>query len=330
MPPSTLASTGPDVADFIHVSRPTIARYLALKAQAEEDADAARAAADRVADAKRDAIAAEREVMDLERADQRGEMVRNIHAPGENTVIIRDVRRLEATEQRRDNFTEVLHVAIARHKALVAKAEASGRLLARAGSYLSGTIGTELNVAPDIPLPLEDGEDLMAASTRTRAKLADLVEQRRAVKHGPGTIAEAKAAMRRAVDKLRQAPDVATLFAPEPFMRWPTWRLPEGLGIGSGYLPSKVDGAALLAFLFPDQLVAALDREIEAHAPTDAMTQDRREQRLAEIDGEILWLGYDEQTLVDASGSVLQPRPNADVRCVLWIASNSPPPKGTS
>jgi hypothetical protein len=82
-----------------------------------------------------------------------------------------------------------------------------------------------------------------------------------------------------------------------------------------------VDALALFAWLHRDQLIAALDREINSEADDKcALTHEVRERQAAEVSGDLLAVERDEASLMFrawADGSSVAPRP--DLAPAAWL-----------
>lgn len=88
------------------------------------------------------------------------------------------------------------------------------------------------------------------------------------------------------------------------------------------------DSQAMIAWLFKKQLLAAVDAEIaELSDDKGALTDEQREQKLAEIDRDILAVEREEEELVsmaESQGQTISRRTNSDPRAILGLASTMP------
>lgn len=86
-----------------------------------------------------------------------------------------------------------------------------------------------------------------------------------------------------------------------------------------------IDPVGLLAWLFPTEMQAAIDREIDAVGEDDiALSAEERLQRLKQIDSDILASEREEAAFGELAG--LLPRPDIDPRAALGLASTMPAP----
>ncbi len=99
----------------------------------------------------------------------------------------------------------------------------------------------------------------------------------------------------------RGTPDVSMLVEFDRDIAWPTMRQQsQVIGAERHLAFAEVpDTIGLLAWMFKDALIAALDREIDAEADdAAALTHEQRQQREAEALGDLLAVERDECALV--------------------------------
>jgi hypothetical protein len=173
---------------------------------------------------------------------------------------------------------------------------------------------------------LQAGENardgLERAARRTRALKAD----RREVLAAPLPSSLAKRfAWHEMLARIEAAkPDVTpAIDRGEPII-FPTRRLEQYGGQQDLF---ATDPVGLMAWLFPAEVRAAIDREIDAAAEDEiALSPEQRSERLAEIDGDILASEREEAAYAELAG--LLPRPDIDPRAALQLADIMPAPKG--
>ena len=87
-----------------------------------------------------------------------------------------------------------------------------------------------------------------------------------------------------------------------------------------------VDVEALLCWTFKDQMIAAVDKEIELRGDdANALSDAQRAERTATILGDLLMSEREEELLIEhgeAKGIVLARRTNADPRALLGLSSD--------
>ncbi|MDR3401945.1 MAG: hypothetical protein P4L99_05535 [Chthoniobacter sp.] len=173
---------------------------------------------------------------------------------------------------------------------------------------------------------LQNGErardGLERAARRTRALQAD----RREVMAAPIPAALAKDLAWQQVQARADAakPDVTSLIDHGGRVKFPTVRTAiEQHGSMSDLF--AVDPVALLAWCFPNEVKAAIDREIDENAEDEiALSSSERIERLATIDADILWSEREECAFSELAG--LLPRADIDPRAALGLADTMPAP----
>lgn len=165
-------------------------------------------------------------------------------------------------------------------------------------------------------------DELERAARRTRALQAD----RREVMAAPIPAAVAKELAWQQVQARADAakPDVTSLIDHGGPVRFPTVRTAiEQHGSMSDLF--AVDPVALLAWCFPNEVKAAIDREIDENAEDEiALSSSERIERLATIDADILWSEREECAFSELAG--LLPRADIDPRAALGLADTMPAP----
>jgi len=277
-----------------------------------------------------DALQAKVDKARRERADletERAGLEDSLHGRRFHKQVAQDI------ERRIERADEALKVASANFDRAWAKLEAASETwnargqLCRALDYFlrhHGNLeGVEQAESPTPPRP-SGAQGWAGALARVREELANVDADAHAVRTAPLPAAEAKDAARRHVEGLaeRARPDVRGLVEFGRPIEWPIYPLREAGGAG----PAKAnlpDARALLAWLHPDQMLAALESEIDAVADdAQAISADEREALLARIPAKKLRAERLEEAIITAAahaGTVLERRPDADPRAVLGI-----------
>lgn len=178
-----------------------------------------------------------------------------------------------------------------------------------------------LDVVPaPAPTPfMEEGEMLTAedAVVRISAKIGELVIERMHVTQAPEPKAEIKASLRVQMARLAEI-SRPTLKSERGRAEAVFNDMRADFGISPGYV------AGMFAWLFPDQMIEALDELVDAALPDDgsAMSADVQEKALKRLDAEIEQLGRVEEALIEAAfghGVDVLRRSAADPACVLGL-----------
>jgi hypothetical protein len=187
--------------------------------------------------------------------------------------------------------------------------------------------GTELFLHPTPPAPqLGKGQTSIAAVEQLRERILELRADRHQVASSPYPASMVKEAMRRQVATLgeRGCPDALKAVEIGVGIKFPSTRetIP-GLG-GAGL--ELHDALAFACWLFPDQIIARLDDEIDAMASPDdqCLTDDARHQREAAILAEINTVERLEEAtieLAESQGTEIRRRDDASPLAVLSLAA---------
>jgi hypothetical protein len=87
------------------------------------------------------------------------------------------------------------------------------------------------------------------------------------------------------------------------------------------------DTLALIGWTFRDQLIAAVEQEIDKRADDKAaLTDEQRAGRLAELSGAILQSERVEVALIEQAGGDVTYRRDTDPRALFGLAGNLPAP----
>jgi len=300
---------------------------------AADDADALRYAdSQRLIELRNEKAAAQRELAELERADKTGKLFTERRVPDEKSAggfsveQVRDTARLEAAMRR----VQTAQDQIERLQARMAHREATP--LAACEAYLQQTASLELiehEAPPAAPMP---GENYPAAIERVRNAITDLREESRAVTLAPLPAAEVKTRVRAEIEALAAVGRPGCLAVAERAgkIRWPTLPL-TGVELRAGSIPQLQNAFALTAWLFKDQLIAAIEAVVDEDTDdTHALTDSDRAARLESIATAILALERDEEALCEAAeaeGMTVSRRHDIDPRAVLGLADQLPAPR---
>lgn len=183
--------------------------------------------------------------------------------------------------------------------------------------------------------PLGRGERPENALMRIRAEAGEFRDTIEQVRRAPNPSAEAKARVRAQVEDLRQrsAPDVHKVLQNSEPAQFRTTRvslplvgvsLADGTPFVRGDARGQItDTVGLMAWLFPEQLVARLEAEIAAHSDDEAaLSADERKARTTELRTALLDAERREEAvicLLENSGVDCVRRLDSDPRAVLGI-----------
>lgn len=220
----------------------------------------------------------------------------------------------------------------ARGNVLAERWQSQQRLLTRVEAYvtlLRTSISTQASV-PSIKFPT--AERLIPENDKQRNEIANLLADRHELLSKAFPSAEIKIRARAEVEELarRGRPDVTLLvnYGPSQGVIWPDYEaIARGRGIGVA-LPGDVGHTRnvpaahmpLLAWLFKDSLIAAIEAEIDANSEDEqALSLEQRTKKLAEIDARILAAERVEVALVRHAGIAVDYREDTDPRALLGI-----------
>jgi hypothetical protein len=169
--------------------------------------------------------------------------------------------------------------------------------------------------------------DLQKAVAGLREKLADLEIEKQATETAPLPSSMAREIMRAEVARLAEAgrPDCLRVTELGMAPRFATSRLMNAAGLPE--LQQYFDGVSLIAFLFKDELVAALDREITEISDGDenALSPEARKKRLHELSLDALDISRIEERCIELAAEQnfeIARRPNAHPAAVLGLSDD--------
>ncbi|WFU36490.1 hypothetical protein QA635_19560 [Bradyrhizobium brasilense] len=239
------------------------------------------------------------------------------------------------TEQKRlDRARADLNRLLAAREPREAESTLLGRLLqnieAAIAARPAGTIGAMVEI--DVPAV----KDVLGAVEAKRRRLRELESDLARCRHAPHPSADRKRAMIAQVEALAEQgrPDVTGSIEHAEPIGFPAQsrqveihNVPGGGAIGFSEQPNSI---GLIAWLFKDALIAALDREIdEAADDGEALTIEQRRERETEILRDMLATAREEVMLVDRAekqGQHVAHRADIDPLALLQIAWIAAPP----
>lgn len=177
---------------------------------------------------------------------------------------------------------------------------------------------------PVAPPAIKRGEDVRGAIDSRRRRVRELITERANVETAPIPSTEAKRRAREQVERLAERGRVNVgplLSSGDPFRfahMVSLVKVPPSAGS-----VETIDVAATIAWLLRDQLIAAIEREIDQQADDSIALDDRqRAARLEQIANELIATEREEVALLDLAaeqGLAIQHRGDIDVRALLEI-----------
>lgn len=249
------------------------------------------------------------------------------------------LNQLENGERNADQIAQVRSKIDRRTKALaelVARVEKLGASW-KAAYELSQNLEKYARVALDGAVALYDGlmpqlqngekatDGIERAARRTRALKADRLE----VLAAPFPSEDAKKIAREQITARVEAarPDVMGVVDRGELIKFPMSRasIDQPAGAGGPMSLYAIDPVGLLAWIFPVEFQAAIEREIDTFADDAiALSVEQRIVKLAVIDSDILASEREEVAFAELAGQL--PRPDCDPRAVLGLADVMPAP----
>ncbi|OHV26226.1 hypothetical protein BBJ66_05780 [Rhizobium sp. RSm-3] len=205
------------------------------------------------------------------------------------------------------------------------------RLLTRVETYVK-LLRSSANQAPSPSMKVPAADRLLLDIDKQRNEIATLFADRHETLSKATPSAEIKARARAEIEEMarRGRPDVTRMVnhGPGEGVAWPDY---EAIGRGSGMgvpLPGDVGFTRfiqaahlpLIAWLFKDRLLDAINAEIDANSEDDqALSVEQRVKKLAEIDARILAAERIDVALVRHTGGAVDYREETDPRALLGI-----------
>lgn len=328
----------PDISERLPAS--ANARLATLR-QMRDDAQALQdGTGERLSDARMELANAEGALRALKDADESGHLVTRAEGGaldrfGQRKVATqdRDLARIEVAESRVRRAREELDTIIARQAALSARRAAFAAVVQHCEAWTlqqTGPLAADARPAPK----MKRGENVVAAVERTRAQLSDLHGQQERTRRAPLPTADARQRLRsrvlNAADAIPPANISAIISSGLEAHQWttrplsittltPTAEGEPALGRGTARVP---DITAILAALFPEQLIAFLEQSL----PDDSgcLSDEERFALLAGLEAEIEQVERDEASLLFQAmqaGADVLPRQDAAPAAVLAVTS---------
>ena len=279
------------------------------------------------------------------RSDRHAQLIRVSEELGfERDALVRAEQRivqLQQNELRLDDDRPSMLQAnemVRRHKAAVARltrrVEELGEVWNAAAGLVDNNVERYLRtVAPngvrlhEVVAQLRNGETALDGLDRAARRTRELVEDRKAIQASPYPTSVAKKRAREQI-ALRAAaakPDVYGLVELGEALEFPFSREPLQ-SFGTPGALNIVDPVGLLAWMFPKEFAAAIDKEIDAAGDDKAaLTDEQRREKLAQIDADLLASQREEAQFAELAG--LLPRPYIDPRAALGLADDMPAQK---
>lgn len=179
-----------------------------------------------------------------------------------------------------------------------------------------------LSAAPAAAAPIDlklSAEKFDAELAKTRAQISDLVEQIAQVERAPHPSGVVKARARAKIEARAARPNVGAAIEHGEDFRFPTI---------VGKSGAAIDIEGVFCWLFRDELIAAVDREIDEAADDSLALDDATRKRMrAELAAELFAAECKEEAIISAAetaGRTFDRRADADVRAVLGLAAARP------
>ncbi|PPC98689.1 MAG: hypothetical protein CTY36_10655 [Methylocystis sp.] len=199
--------------------------------------------------------------------------------------------------------------------------------------------GVTLAAAPPVALKLEKTETAMDVVLRSRRVAEEARAAHQEAINALITNGAAKALVRRHIEGRAEAgrPNVMTTLEarrpPQFAMRMgrPLHVRDDSGGVLTGAADDQIDVEATLAWLFKDQLIAAMERAIDEDCDdASALTDEERARRIKQAKADILAAERLEEAAIERaaeSGLIIPRRPDADPRAVFGLADSCPEPR---
>jgi hypothetical protein len=181
---------------------------------------------------------------------------------------------------------------------------------------------SSLSAAPAAAAPIDlklSADKFDAALAKTRAEVRDLLERIAQVERARHPSGVVKARARAKIEARAARPNVRVAIEYGEDFRFP---------IIVGNTDAAIDVEGLLCWLFKDQLIAAVEREIdEAADDSKALDATTRKSMRADLAAELFAAESQEEAIISAAeavGRTFDRRADADVRAVLGLAVARP------
>ncbi len=278
---------------------------------AKERNAAARSHSEEFRAVRNDLMVAQERLRELERAGPKNNQAAIVQMQDKIARLEADVAKLRAQLDRLDPSWKAAHAL-------------SENLLAYVRAHAAGGIEVYRGPMPQ----LEPGERARDAIERAERRTRMLLADRREVMAAPFPSALLKKLAREQLLARAEAakPDVTGLIDRCEPVRFPMSRVALELHGGGSMDLFSIDPIGLAAWMQPDVMQAAIEREIDAMSEDAiALTPSERIERLATIDGDILASEREEAAFAELAG--LLPRSDIDPRAALNLSAEMPAPE---
>lgn len=248
------------------------------------------------------------------------------------------LRRLEA-EGRDKSRIQQLRTTIERGESALAKIitrvdklgaswkaahELTGNLEQYVREHLAGVVALYEGDVPQLRSGEKAVDGLARAARRTRSLKADRIEILSAPY--PSSYAKQVAREQIAARVAAARPDVTAAIDHGGLIKFPMTDASIDQSAAGGGRLYAVDAVALLAWAFPAEFQAAIDREIDAFADDPvALSEEQRTEKLAVIEADLFTSEREEAAFAELAG--LLPRADLDPRAALGLADTMPAPR---
>lgn len=235
-------------------------------------------------------------------------------------------------KERSDKAEKKFRSANERLEGLAQRWQSQKRLLTATERYLATLRGAAIVAVPAPSIKFPSADRLLPEIDKQRNEIATLFADRHEILSKAFPSAEIKARARAEIEELARhgCPDVSYMVnhGPSEGVIWPDYEaIARGRGIGVP-LPGGVGHTRfiqaphlpLLAWLFKDRMLQAIDAEIDANAEDEqSLSLEQRTKKLAEIDARILAAERVDVALVRHSSGAADYRDDTDPRALLGI-----------
>jgi hypothetical protein len=238
--------------------------------------------------------------------------------------------RVVAAEKHLAKVTDDLRRLQERSETRLAAWQTASAALAACEDWLRhGVPGNcRIEAAVEIEPKLNKGEGIVDAIERLRRRCRELRADLHRIESAPFPSSHAKQRMREMVAQLAQSgePSVSRLVELDGPLEFQTRRVQSEVynaQPGAVAYHEAVHATALVAFLVPEILIKRLDALIDSEADdAAALSHEARQQRQAEVQGDLEAVEYEEAALVfrgQAEGLPIEHRADCAPKCILGV-----------
>ncbi|TLG75158.1 hypothetical protein [Methylocystis sp. B8] len=203
-----------------------------------------------------------------------------------------------------------------------------GEQIRRLEAY-TASLPLSVGMAPAVAVKLPKGASIVAAIVQAREKIQEHRDAIQAAIDAPCTSADVKKRMRAQIEELAESgrPSVQGAVDFGERIKFPTTPAEVFVESKRGHADVS-DAIGLVAWLFKDQLIAALDGALADVADdASALTADERRRRVADAKKQLLEAERIEEALIEQarqSGLTIGRRHDADPRAILQLSDSAP------